>query len=76
MEALASVFGYDKVGIRISPTGRYNDMFDSNPVAIFSYFLERLDEKGFAFVELRKLAMMKIEMMRKCLLVKNSCVML
>ncbi len=40
MDALISVCGKDKTGIRISPTGRVQDMFDSNPKATFSYLLK------------------------------------
>lgn len=34
MDALISVFGSDRVGIRLSPTGRTNYMYDSNPLAL------------------------------------------
>lgn len=34
IDALAEVFGYDRVAVRLSPTGRYNGMYDSNPLAL------------------------------------------
>lgn len=34
LDALIGVFGADKVGIKISPTGRYNDMYDSNALEL------------------------------------------
>jgi N-ethylmaleimide reductase len=51
-EAAISVFGSKKVGVRLSPYGRFNDMSDSNPLEHFSYFLERLNEFDLAYVHL------------------------
>eukprot|EP01017_Pseudomicrothorax_dubius_P009099 TRINITY_DN13041_c0_g1_i2.p1 TRINITY_DN13041_c0_g1~~TRINITY_DN13041_c0_g1_i2.p1 ORF type:complete len:368 (-),score=93.93 TRINITY_DN13041_c0_g1_i2:51-1154(-) len=53
IDQLISVFGADRVGIKISPLGRFNDMYDENPVETFSYLLEQLDARGCSFVELR-----------------------
>ena len=53
MDELISVFGKDRVGIRISPTGRYNDMFDSNPKALYKHLIQKLSEKNIAFLELK-----------------------
>ena len=49
-EALISVCGADRVGVRISPSGTFNDMSDSNPEAIFVYLLEQLNPLGIAYV--------------------------
>lgn len=54
MDALTSVFGHDKVGIKVSPVGRYQDMFDSDPVGLFTYFLTELSKKNISFVELTR----------------------
>ena len=56
MDQLIDVFGKGRVGLRISPTGRINDMFDSDPIPLYSYLLERLNEKGIAFVEIKEAA--------------------
>lgn len=32
LDALISVYGNDRVSLRLSPTGRYNDNYDSNPL--------------------------------------------
>ncbi len=61
MDALISVFGADRVGIKISPCGRFNDMFDSNPLELYTYFLSELDKRGVAFVEIRKPEIFKSE---------------
>eukprot|EP00331_Platyophrya_macrostoma_P028249 CAMPEP_0176434472 /NCGR_PEP_ID=MMETSP0127-20121128/16698_1 /TAXON_ID=938130 /ORGANISM="Platyophrya macrostoma, Strain WH" /LENGTH=348 /DNA_ID=CAMNT_0017817217 /DNA_START=113 /DNA_END=1159 /DNA_ORIENTATION=- len=51
MDELISVFGADRCGIKFSPVGRYQDMYDSTPLETFSYILKKFDEKGVAFVE-------------------------
>jgi N-ethylmaleimide reductase len=42
-EAVAKVWGADRVGIRFSPGGVFNDMHDSNPLVTFSHVLRELD---------------------------------
>ena len=41
-----------QIGIKFSPVGRYNDMFDENPVETYSYILQQLDKRNIGFVEL------------------------
>lgn len=52
VDALIGVYGRDKVGIKLSPVMRYNDMYDSDPIATYSHLLKELDKKEIAFVEL------------------------
>ena len=47
-QTLGGVFGLDRVGIRLSPLGTFNDMSDSDPVGMFSYVLRILAEKPIA----------------------------
>jgi len=54
MDILIEEFGSDKVGIKVTPVGRFNDMFDSDPLALYSYFLKELDRRKVAFVEISK----------------------
>ncbi|EAR89566.2 FAD/FMN-binding family oxidoreductase (macronuclear) [Tetrahymena thermophila SB210] len=54
LDALISVFGADKVGIKLSPTGRYNDMYDSNPLESLKYVLKELEKRKIAFVEVKR----------------------
>ena len=35
IEALISVFGADRIGVKLSPCNRYNDMYDSDPVNLY-----------------------------------------
>jgi N-ethylmaleimide reductase len=49
-KAVIEVFGKDRVGYRISPTGVFNSMSDSDPRATFSYLTERLSELGIVYL--------------------------
>jgi N-ethylmaleimide reductase len=51
-EAVAKVWGADRVGIRFSPGGVFNDMRDSNPLATFSYVLRELNRFHLAYAHL------------------------
>ena len=48
--AVADVWGADRVGYRISPTGAFNDMQDSDPVATFSALAARLSRQGLVYL--------------------------
>jgi N-ethylmaleimide reductase len=50
--AVVSVFGAGRVGVRLSPTGPFNSMSDSNPSQHFGRFLELLEPYQLAFVHL------------------------
>lgn len=52
MAALVSVWGPSRVAIKISPTIPYNGMIDSDPLALFSYLIERLNEMPLAYLQL------------------------
>ena len=51
-EAVVSVWGADRVGMRLSPSGTFNSMYDSNPVATFSYLVEALNRFDLAYLHL------------------------
>ncbi|BAZ15337.1 NADH:flavin oxidoreductase/NADH oxidase [Calothrix sp. NIES-4071] len=50
--AVSSVWGADRVGIKLSPSNTFYGMFDSNPQATFSYVLEALSSANLAYVHL------------------------
>ncbi|EWS75520.1 FAD/FMN-binding family oxidoreductase (macronuclear) [Tetrahymena thermophila SB210] len=54
IDALISVFGSDRVAIRLSPTGRNNYMFDSDPMSLLQYLIPQLDSRGLAFIEVKR----------------------
>ena len=54
VDAVSTVWGADRVGVRISPLNSFNDMKDSDPVALTTYVAERLNERGIAFLDLMR----------------------
>jgi len=51
-EAAISVFGADRVGLRLAPSGTYGDMHDSDPEATFGYVARRMNELGLAYLHI------------------------
>ena len=49
-QALISVFGAHRVGVRISPSGEWGGVSDSNPEATFGYLAKELDKLGIAYL--------------------------
>ena len=52
LDAVISVFGKDRVGVRLSPYGTFNDMSDSNPVELFNYVIDQLNQRQIAFLDM------------------------
>ncbi len=50
LEAILSVWPSDRVGIRISPSGVFNDMSDSDPRRTFGYFVDQLNRYNLAYL--------------------------
>jgi N-ethylmaleimide reductase len=50
--AVTKVWGADRVGIRFSPGGVFNDMHDSNPLKTFSHVLHELNRFKLAYAHL------------------------
>ena len=48
--AAISVWGADRVGVRLSPSSAYGSMSDSNPTATFGYVAGQLDCLGIAYL--------------------------
>jgi N-ethylmaleimide reductase len=42
-EAVTSVWGGDRVGVRLSPLSKFGDIADSNPEALFTYVVKALN---------------------------------
>jgi N-ethylmaleimide reductase len=49
-KAVIDVWGKERVGYRVSPTGPYNSMSDSDPRTTFSYLTERLNDLGIGYL--------------------------
>lgn len=52
LEAILSVWPSNRVGIRISPSGVFNDMRDSDPRRTFGYFVEQLNRYDLAYLHI------------------------
>jgi len=48
--AVIDVWGADRVGYRISPSGTFNSMSESNPIQTFSYLAEQLNRLGIVYL--------------------------
>jgi len=51
-EALISVWGADRVGVRLAPSGTFNGMVDSDPRTLFRYVAERLNDLKLAYLHI------------------------
>ena len=51
-EAVISVWGAQRVSIRLSPSGTFNDMTDSDPETFFVYLLGQLNRFGLAYLHI------------------------
>lgn len=50
VEAMISVWGAGRVGIRVSPSGEWGSISDSNPEATFGYLAQRLNDFDLAYL--------------------------
>ena len=51
-EAVASVWGGDRVGVRLGPSGTFGSMSDSDPNALFGHAVAELNRFGLAYLHL------------------------
>jgi N-ethylmaleimide reductase len=54
LDAAISVWGADRVGLRISPLNSYNSMLDSDPVAITTYIAQQCSNRGIAYLHVMR----------------------
>ncbi|MEO6244001.1 MAG: alkene reductase [Opitutaceae bacterium] len=54
VDAVVSVCGAGRTGVRISPLNSYNDMKDSDPMALTRYVASELNQRGVAFLDLMR----------------------
>jgi N-ethylmaleimide reductase len=52
LDAVCKVWPSGRVGIRLSPSGLFNDMGDSDPKSLFSYVIEKLNSYDLAYLHL------------------------
>jgi len=51
-EAVAAVWGGERVGVRLSPMNPFNDIADSDPASTFGHAIRALDRLGLAYLHL------------------------
>lgn len=54
VEAIMPLWGSNRMGVRLSPGGTFNDMADSNSQATFSYVAQALDPYELAYLHIRE----------------------
>ncbi len=52
IESVAKVFPSDRIGVRLSPYGSFNDMSDSDPIALFNAVIQKLNGYQLAYVHM------------------------
>jgi N-ethylmaleimide reductase len=54
IKVVISVWGSDRVGLRISPLNSYNSMIDSDPVGLVTWLAKRLNECQLAYLHVMR----------------------
>ena len=52
LDKIKSVWPEGHIGIRLSPTGKFNDMADTNVEELFSHVIEKLNKENLAYVHI------------------------
>jgi N-ethylmaleimide reductase len=52
VRAIVSVWGGERIAVRIGPGGTWNSMSDSNPAALFDYVADRVNEFNLAYLHI------------------------
>jgi N-ethylmaleimide reductase len=52
VEAMVSVWGGNRVAVRIAPSGTWNGVSDSNPIELFDYVAKQLNRFGLAYLHI------------------------
>jgi N-ethylmaleimide reductase len=52
VDAVTGAWSADRVGVRLSPWGHFNDMHDENPGALFDHVTAELGKRGLAYLHL------------------------
>ena len=52
LNEVIQVWGSDRVGVRLSPYGTFNDMSDKDPIALFTHVIEQLNPLNLAYLHM------------------------
>lgn len=54
LTAVSSVYGSDRVGLRISPLNSFNSMVDSNPIGLSTWLATKLNDYNLAYLHVMR----------------------
>lgn len=54
MQELVKVWGPGRAGIKLSPVSPYNSMIDSDPKALYTYLISKLNDLPLAYIQLMR----------------------
>jgi len=54
VDAVSGVMGAERVGVRLSPLNSYNDMRDSNPVALIEHVAKELSQRRIGYLHMMR----------------------
>jgi len=54
LTAVSSVWGSERVGLRLSPLNSFNDMIDSDPVGLSTWLAQQLNDFKLAYLHLMR----------------------
>ena len=52
VDAVSTQIGADRLGVRLSPFGRYAGIYDSNPLELFTYVIRELSGRDIAYLHM------------------------
>jgi N-ethylmaleimide reductase len=52
LQTVSTVYSCDRIGVRLSPYGTFNDMGDSDPIALFTAVIHTLNGFGLAYLHM------------------------
>jgi N-ethylmaleimide reductase len=52
VDSVIAAIGANRLGVRLSPYGRYGGIFDSDPIALFTYVSRQLSARNIAYLHL------------------------
>jgi len=52
IESVAKIYPSDCIGVRLSPYGSFNDMADSDPIALFNAVIQKLNGYHLSYVHM------------------------
>lgn len=50
VEGMVDIWGAERIGVRLAPSGNFGNMYDSDPIALFSYAANKLNQFNLAYL--------------------------